>query len=269
MVIAAFANTEINISYSNGKSISKTLNWLDVYQEMSSENDLTGTIVRSSKPVSVVSGTSCTHVLRINTYGCDMVGEQMIPTKAFEKHFIIPPILSNQFMVRIFSSQSNNTVCVKDSLFEKCTTIGAHQWLESVPYSSTLVVTSQEPISVIQYKESEGYMTIIPGIRQFMNSYSFVAPEASQDHNNYISVTILSSASQTLRLDGKPPRQLVGTSNVQPPFNNYTVVTFNITAGYHVMISTETHITFGLIVFGIGKLAAYGYPAGIKFGKSI
>ncbi|XP_052216068.1 IgGFc-binding protein-like [Dreissena polymorpha] len=263
MVISAFANTKVNISFPNGTSISKTLNWLDVYQEASPSNDLTGTIVQSSKPVSVVSGTSCAYVFKSSE--CDMLGEQMIPTNSFQTHFIIPPILSNQFMVRIFSSQSNNKVCVKDSSFEYCSIMDANQWLESVPNNSSLVVSSQKPISVIQYNGNPAYMAIIPGIRQFMNSYTFVVPDDTMINTHYISVTILSSASLTLRLDEKSPGdQLVDTAYVNTPFNNYTILTFGIKAGYHVMTSTETHAVFGLIVFGMWAFGAYGFPAGIN-----
>ncbi|XP_052217766.1 uncharacterized protein LOC127835394 isoform X2 [Dreissena polymorpha] len=266
MVISAFANTEVNISFPNGTSIAKTLNWLDVYQESSVKSDPTGTIIRSSKPVSVVSGVSCANVPKDAHSSCDMVGEQMIPANAFQTYFIIPPIQSYQFMVRIFSSQSNNTVCVKDSSFDNCTTIGSNHWMESVPTNSTLVVTSQESISVIQYKENQAFMTIIPGISQFMNSYTIVVPEVYADHNHYISVTILSSASQSLRLDGKPPSdQRVDTAYVPPPFNNYTILTFRISTGYHAIASTVPQVVFGLIVFGIGNKAAYGYPAGMNF----
>ncbi|XP_052222909.1 uncharacterized protein LOC127838892 isoform X2 [Dreissena polymorpha] len=264
MVISAFANTEVNISFPNGTSISNTLNWLDIYQEASDSSD--PTIVQSSKPVSVVSGASCVQISK-PTGNCDMVVEQMIPSNAFQKHFIIPPILSNQFMVRIFSSHSNNTVCVKDALVENCTKMGANQWLESAPNYLPLVVTSQEPITVIQYKNDQVYMTIIPGIRQFMNSYYFVVPEIYTNHNHYVSVTIISSTSQSLRLNGKPPNdRLVDTVHVELPLNNYTVLTFRITAGNHVMTSTDTHVVFGLIVFGIwNNDGAYGYPAWINF----
>ncbi|KAH3703341.1 hypothetical protein DPMN_078375 [Dreissena polymorpha] len=231
MVISAFSNTEVNISFPNGTSISKTLNWMDVYQEASRLNDLTGTMIQSSKPVSVVSGVSCMYIPEVPSAGnCDMIDEQMIPRSAFQKHFIIPPILSNKFMVRIFSSQSNNKVCVKDSSFENCTTMGSNQWLESTPNTFLLVVTSQKKASVIQYKESQAYMTTIPAIRQCMNPYTFVRQGVYGHHNNYISVTILSSASQSLLLDGiSPSAQLADTAQVVPPFNNYTVLTFRIT----------------------------------------
>ncbi|KAH3805758.1 hypothetical protein DPMN_134065 [Dreissena polymorpha] len=123
IVISPFENTEVNISFPNGTSISKTLNWLYVYQETALNSDLTGTIIMSSKPVSV-----------------------------------------------------------------------------------------------------------------------------------------------TLFLDGKSPRdQLVDTAHVEPPFNEYTVLTFRVTSGYHVMKSTEEHVLFGLIVFGMTSSAAYGFPAGINF----
>ncbi|KAH3818330.1 hypothetical protein DPMN_119935 [Dreissena polymorpha] len=268
MVISPFANTEVNISFPNGTSISKTLNWLDVYQE-TNLNDLTGTIVLASKPVSVVSGHACVLIIDGGN-NCDMIGEQMIPTNAFQTHFIVPPILSNKFIVRIFSSKSNNTVCMKNESFENCTMLGANQLFESAPQHLPLVVTSQEPISVIQYKGTQSYMTTIPGVRQFMNSYTFVRPLVYQNKNDYISVTILSSASQTLRLDGKlPSDQLVDTAHVVPPFNNYTVLTFRITAGYHVMSSTERNVVFGLIVFGFDDLSAYGFPAGMNFGKYV
>ncbi|KAH3813288.1 hypothetical protein DPMN_141741 [Dreissena polymorpha] len=266
MVSSAFTKAEVNISFPNGKLISKTLNWLDVYQEASLLTDLPGTLVQSSKPVSVVSGASCA---RVSTSLCDMACEQMIPTNAFQTYFIVPPILSEQFMVfMVFSSESNNKVCVKDVLFENCKTMGWNQWLQSKTKNSSLVVTSQEPISVIQYKGVRMYMAIIPGIRQFMNSYTFVVPEIYVHHDYYISVIILSSASQSLRLDGTPPIQLNGTFHVEPPFDKYTVLTFRITTRYHVMTSTEIHVVFGLIVFGIDyKDGAFGYPAGINFGK--
>ncbi|XP_052236812.1 IgGFc-binding protein-like [Dreissena polymorpha] len=267
MVMSPFANTEVNITFPNGTWISKTLEWLDVYQEMSPSTDLTGTIVQSSKPVSVVSGASCSYVIQKND--CDMISEQLIPTNAFQRMFIVPPILSNRFVVRIFSSQINSTVCVRDVAVGNCTMMGSNQWIESAPKHSSLVVTSHDPISVIQYKESDTYMTIVPSIQQFINSYTFVVPEVYINHDNYISVTILTAASQTLRLDGKPPRDhLVDTANVASPFNNYTVLTFRITTGLHVMTTTETDVLFGLIAFGNFTFGAYGFPAGIDLGNS-
>ncbi|KAH3805753.1 hypothetical protein DPMN_134060 [Dreissena polymorpha] len=265
MVIAAFDDTSINVSFPNGTTISKSLNWLDIYQEASSTSDLTGTFVQSSKPVSVISGASLSYVVTHTSGYYDMLVEQVIPLNAFESLFIVPPIYnSKQFIVRIFSSQSTNRVCVKDASFEDCTMVGSTKWIESAAKRTPLIVTSQEPISVVQYKESDSYMTIIPGIRQFMNSYAFVVPEVYNGYL-YVALTVLTSAIHTLRLDGRSPADaIIDKANVPAPWNEYTVLTCMITLGYHVITSNETSVTFGVLVYGyIDSGRAFAFPAGM------
>ncbi|KAH3806322.1 hypothetical protein DPMN_134641 [Dreissena polymorpha] len=272
MVIAAFDNTLINVTFPNGTSISKTINWLNVYQEASPSTDLTGTIVQSTKPVSVLSGASYSKVASQGS-SYDMLGEQLLPVNSYETYFIVPPIYSSySFIVRMFSNQIPNRICVKDESIENCTMVGPTKWIESAPKSTALIVTSQEPISVVQYKAGANYyyMTNIPGLRQFINSYAFVVPDVYSSQTTYIAVTIRSSAIHTLRLDGSSPvNQIVHKANVPAPLNEYMVLTYTITPGYHVMNSNETNVLFGLLSFGFVSTTetAFASPVGMLMRK--
>jgi hypothetical protein len=103
-----------------------------------------------------------------------------------------------------------------------------------------VVVTSAAPISVVQYGVGYDYdrvngapfMTVIPGISNYLNEYYFVVPSVYIYLNNYLSVIVPSSQAYELYLDGSS-LTVIKQYNVPDPFSNYTVIIANITAGYH------------------------------------
>ena len=64
-----------------------TLNSMETYQ-IESDNDLTGTRITSSKPLSVFSGSECAYIPRSINY-CDHLVEQVPPTVTWGSKFFV------------------------------------------------------------------------------------------------------------------------------------------------------------------------------------
>jgi hypothetical protein len=146
------------------------------------------------------------------------------------------------------------------------------------------VIVSKSFISVFQFGFGNGYpkviigdpfMTVIQGLKNFLNSYYFAIPSVYMNARNNISVIIPKVNIDGLILDGSNLTSVQkDIFNVSAPFNNYTVLTMNVNSGFHYIYHVNSNVKFGLQVYGLGEITntyvGYGYPGGMQlsnFGK--
>ncbi|XP_053372719.1 uncharacterized protein LOC128546333 [Mercenaria mercenaria] len=135
-----------------------------------------------------------------------------------------------------------------------------------------VIITSNDSISVVQYGVGQDYdqidadefMTVIPGIGNYLNSYYFFIPRIYSSLTNRLSIVVPSTEAGGLRLDGS---QLTSAKSysVPDPFSNYTVLIIPVTVGYHELNHIHTDVVFGVTAFGLGSLIGYGFPVGFGF----
>jgi hypothetical protein len=271
LIVSNAKESSANVNMSvNGETKAQSLNWLNS-EQLVSLSDISGGMVISNSSLSVIAGTSCAHVPTNFTMDCGFLVEQMFPTNAWEKEYIVPNMPPrNGNLIRVVSENIGD-VCFHNRNGSSCKQIPYPDPLEIMTGSEPVVVTSNSFIGVTAYGVGGGpFMTNVPGIGNFMNTYYFVVPSTYASYKNNIAVVAPSADIHGLRLDGLSltTSQVI---KVPSPYNNYSVIISKVQAGYHILIHINETVKFGAILYGSGNNEGYGYPLGIqkKIGKKL
>ena len=190
--------------------------------------DLTGTLVRSNKPVVVISGHECGHVPP-DEIACDHIATQIPPHTTWGYTFLLHPLASRQsgdfYRFATLTDNTEVTITCVDAgsnvaTLANTTTIHnelGRNWGEfqthknpcanpSVPLvPKYCCLQSTEPVIVAQYSYGaavdscingdigDPFMTLIPPVIQYLNSYILPAPvnvTAGDITFRYISVCV-------------------------------------------------------------------------------
>ncbi|KAL4220012.1 hypothetical protein ACF0H5_020424 [Mactra antiquata] len=257
-----------------------------------SERDVTGYHVISSQPVSVISGTLCASVPTTNPDNCDMLMESMIPTDVWDTKYIVPPIVPvENYVVKFLTdcNSNNSTICMKTKTSTDCVSSGNGS--KSFTFGSEpMVATAFDQVGVVQFgtgtgnlthQEGDTFMTAIPGLKNYLNSYTFVIPEVYNDFQNYASIIVEKNKVSGLKLDNNTAIVANYTFDVPQPLDNYIILVIELKPGRHVISHENTLTKFGLLIYGLKKpdpktlvafylyglkidiSVGYGYPAGL------
>ena len=176
----------------DGQVIHKTLNRYDVLQ-LQSFGDLTGTYIKSSQPITVLSGNRCMAIQG----ACDVTVEHMKSLAEWQTEFLISEFENDIATVtRIIAAEANTTVMING---KNIGLINQGEYIERryQPSHFEFVQTSK-PVEIVQYHDIRGsdvFMLNIPAIDQFMTYYIF---EVSSDFPyNYLELYI-----ETIKIDG-------------------------------------------------------------------
>ena len=253
-------------------------------------SDLTGSLVRSNKPIAVFAGHQrC--VLPIEDKGTlgsrDCLVEQMNPIVTWGKSAFITPlaISTNEFNVgdnlfRVVAAFDSTEVFVDDQFVAR---LQPGEFYEA-PIRQAHIVETTRPTMVAMFKKTAGpgqlgqarygdpFVTLVPPFEQFMNTYRFVSiqaydwtiinnvpvPLSTIYDEQWLNVVIPERYVSSLRLDGAVVAESfnpIGTSGfswAQIPMND----------GVHE-ITADT--IFGIYVYGYGLANSYGYIGGMAF----
>jgi hypothetical protein len=281
-VIGVYDNTQVMVRDSQNVAFAAnvTLNRLDMFQQISI-TDLTNLILESDKPMVVYAGTTCANVPHNIAY-CDLIAEQMIPVEYWAKEYIVPPILPQTgYEVRIQKRniRDNEPVCMFHETRQVCVNPSSvfNSTRGFIFENRTTVVTSTDAIAVVQYgvgddydsnDEGDPFMTIIPGLDNYLSSYYFAVPHVySYGFDNFIAIIVSTADKKSLILDGKTFTWNT-TYDVPKPHNQFEVIISSISPGYHEL-KTDNQSPFGLVAYGYNKLSGYGYSAGMLLERTI
>ena len=246
-------------NYTNGQSFTITLARLETFH-LKHNNDLSGTIITTSYPVAVLSGSPCENV---GSSACDHLVSFLIPVKKWGKQYILVPAIDSKStdFYRVFASQET---MVKSRGVTTNLRRGEFLEIRITKNELSSFVSCSKPCQVVQYFNGalEPSMIILPSTEQFATSYKAVPIMEPQLTDHYITIIIEEENKDTLKLNR--------TSNVKLNWQKvndtkYTWALFNINAPTDVASCNDKK--FGVIVVGY-KLAdsqSYGYPAGFKF----
>ena len=248
-----------------------TLNSMETYQ-IASDNDLTGTKIISSKPLSVFSGAECANVPQNICVHCDHLVEQVPPTVTWGSKFLVASLegRSSGERIRVLSARAasvtvncNTNVSVSEFQLQSG---GSFREFE-IPINSFCSIESTSPVLVAQYAYGRGsdgvgdpFMMIIPPIEQFTNNY-FV--EAFPHFvSNYVTVYVSSECFQTA-LDNSI---VTGWMNVVCSSGEVCghVSRTSVSTGAHSIHHQNRSAVLGVSVYGFDKRNSYGYPGGMR-----
>ncbi|XP_053381610.1 IgGFc-binding protein-like isoform X2 [Mercenaria mercenaria] len=237
-------------------------------------NDVSGSIVTSSKPVAIFSGSALAHV-PAGIGDWQYLVEQMIPTKYWTTRFIVPPIYPRRhFVVKLFTDQDNTEVHYYNSTDHFALNMNKMTSVELLFSTDPVTVLANKPISVIQYGHNgdkmagDPFMSTTQGITQFKNSYKFVTQKYySRVGSNTIAITILKNSTGGLLLNGHSMSYWSAKNvSVSPPLDQYTTLFVNAIHNSYFHLYHSDGIKFGAIIYGRpGNLVAYGYPLQLSF----
>ncbi|XP_062600848.1 IgGFc-binding protein-like [Saccostrea cucullata] len=236
-------------TYRNEEVFTTSLNEYETLQ-VGHTTDLTGTFIKSSKPIAVFSGNRCQY-LRFGT--CSHMVTQLPPITEFDNKYIVPPFYGNSGTLIQVISETQTSIDV---------TIGneASTWYMKEKEFRKREVTSDE----ITILESNGailvtgfgmgasfndpYMTVIPGVHQYIDYYKVVVTDGYT--YNYICVIIPNEFAKDLQINGSSfdYYKTVRLSSAVLD-TSFSIRLIEVNSG-PVEVSTTNNSKFGLIVYG-------------------
>lgn len=253
----------------------------------SGRGDLTGSRVKSTKPVAVF-GSHQRALLPIqfksNLSSRDHLVEQMPPLETWGKSVFIVPhaqptvqAIAGSDIYRVLAAYDNTRVLLNG---QPLTTLNAGQFYEA-PLTQEGWLTANEQILVAQFKKTatpsglgggvgpqvgDPFMMVIPTVEQYDKGYRFInvrvrdvgAANNESFTEHYVTMVIHANGVGSLQFDGQPVPQ----NAFRPIVNSgYVYGNFRVSAGVH---TARADSGFGIYVYGYGQANSYGYIGGGK-----
>ena len=248
---------------------------------LSSEDDLTGSRVVSSKPIAFISGHECGTV-PFNIRYCDQLVEQFPPSATWGKRFISAPI-EERFAVDIFKvvSSRDNTILRSNCFQGNSITLNAGQFREfNISSTSFCYYESTEPLLMVQFsvasdldnvQAGDPFMVVVPPVEQYRNSYdisTFVSSDETNPGTNYINILLPADGGspQNVLFDGQPLSSSIQFVEIPCVFGEEIcayVAQMNTTAESHVLSTSDPSVVVNAIVYWLSFRVGHGYFAGM------
>ncbi|OWF36917.1 IgGFc-binding protein [Mizuhopecten yessoensis] len=264
LVVGLYANTSLNItvratsgasyqneSYLSGQTLYETMKEYDTIQIVSEKrhNDFTGTEIKSSKPVSVFSGSQFSESSHL---------AEQIPTVAKwgEHHVTAPPadeFLYNTTIVAAFPNTLLNFSCLDGS--EKLLTLAeAGSFLNMRPSNVTCLISSTRPVLVsiaIYSYTADTSMTIIQPMKRVLGDLMFLAPE-----NVYcLNLVVVTYCNSSLTLD----KESLGTMKIDGD-SGICIGRASIGTGIHTIRSSGHAFFISGYIHGTKNINSIAFP---------
>ena len=256
------ADTTMNISLSRYQTFQ--------YQH---KEDLSGTVIESSEPISVVAGTKVARMpetyAKTSIHG-SFVLEQLPSANYFGRYYIVPTLHGRtSYIVKVFTTETRASIDMKNSTGTFTYTVTVGKPLQIYNDNEPLFLSSDTPVYVVQYSlvyevDNAGgdFMMNIPSVSNFMTRYDFSIPSVQSKFNNYLSIVSKSEDLSDILLDSTPLSPLTPTS-ISTPVGNFTISTTSVSIGNHT-ITSKTGKACGALQYGYVSYFGYGFPLGMK-----
>lgn len=247
----------------------------------SSQADLTGSFVTSSKPVAVFSGHQRSKIpSSFPTGSRDLLFEQLPGVETWGKSTVVVPF-ATAINARTDGNDLFRVIAAYDStkvfLDEKETALINRGGFYELALTKPIKVNSSKPVMVTCYKKTSGegfaggnfktgdpFMTVTPPTDQFLPSYLFVSPQVTRNSSpeydyQYVTIVVPNSAVDSVTLDGVVLQQNIFTQIGQ---SGFSYSNRSLTDGTHTISCTKP---IGIYVYGYGNAVSYGYVGGMRF----
>ena len=241
-----------------------TLKKNECYQDF--PGDITGISIKTSKPVSVMSGHVCATV---TTGTCNYIMQNLPPVNHFGQQYILSPFLgrTSGFVYRVVSVSPGitNVAIEPGEIFS----LSPGEFYEgnTATTEELLTITSDNPVLISQYTKSQAtndfgdpFMVVIPSTQHFSHNATFPTIALKQSNPNYhVSITSRCDTIDLFSLDD----MLLSTQNMlQTSDGEFCVLRTSVNPGFHSV--THPSASFFVLVYGFAYADAYGYKAGYQ-----
>ncbi len=281
LIVAAENNTQVEITPSAatlqgnaaGTPFTIMLQQGQTYM-VQSNGDLTGSTVKATggmatcKKFAVFGGNQCASIPNVGAQFvccCDHLYEQIPDVNRWGKNFVISPLTTRIGDTYTITAHTNGTVVNVSGV--GVYNLNAGQFVEFITPGPAKWITSNNPVLVAQYANSQDYdfcagadpfYIIIPPVEQATTDAIFGAYAMPLTTNYYLNVvTKTVNIAGGVVLDGVP----IPAASYQPVTGNpaWSFAPITILAGSHVL-----HCDTGFIAttYGFGQYESYGYLAG-------
>ncbi|XP_053387615.1 uncharacterized protein LOC123542475 [Mercenaria mercenaria] len=269
-------DTTITVTNFNGNH-SEKLNKLESYTQRTAQ-DPNVSSVTSNKAINILYGCMCTTVPSRLGIDCDGLYDSQVPVRYFGTTFIISPVIPKSgYAVRLYANTTSATVSVKYSNTTSQGSVSFTGMHELQFGTDATVITSDKPLNVIQYgytaKRSDhvdygdAFMASVPAVTHFSNNYVFPTPFPDKNFTYRIAVTIQNNHFNGLLLDGRNVSSMnnQGTWTPPSPFNNFTIVTLELSPGNHILNHLSQDARFSVLLYGLKQKYGFGLYLGFSF----
>lgn len=263
--------------YGPGDRIEKILNKRDNIL-IKSREDLTGTFIKATKPISVVSGVSGATIPE-DKQTVDHMITHLVPVNRWGTTFIIPPVPGRRsgYRFRVIASCPLTTIDMNSPGMQIPMLMKPGDFYECDVQKSVLI-TSIKPVMVVQYAKSQAFregskprndgdgdalMLVIPPWESYLTNnitftgINFIGP---QYFRTKASITALCTDFSHIKLNGE---LILGN---QFEFDNFCTKeatldallnSFTVSSG-----ASKSSSKFLILVYGAALEISYAYPAG-------
>jgi hypothetical protein len=241
----------------------------------SADSDFSGSLVKATKPVQIITGISCTQS-PIGQPACDHMEEIVFPAETLGRHYFVAPPTSPLgnvvgHVVRIYGNADGTTLTYPSGkpagapkslkagqvvdlgiVAQSFEIVGDHEFaIATFQLGAALV----DPNTVAPDQQGDPAQSLSTAVEQYRKKYVFLAPA---DYNVSF-VDVVQQMNTTLTLDGNQ----VG---IQPTAigSGYGVARILLGAGNggaHLLTATAP---VGIQVMGYGAYTSYQYPGGLN-----
>jgi len=228
--------------------------------------DLTGTLIKSDKPIAVFGSHLCTSVSSSNFWYCDHLVEQLLPVNTWGNDFYTAPLAtrSGGDVFRVLAAYNATTITVNGVAVANLNRGQFHQ----MSLTAASRISASKPVLVAQFANSSDYdgvvnadpfMSQVQAVRHYTTAYLFSTP-TNDFPTNYLQIISPTAAAGSVRLDGV----VIGAASFSAiPGTTYSFARVPVTAGSHIVSGDQP---FAASVYGWAEYDSYGHPACFYFG---
>lgn len=235
-------------------------------------SDFSGTLVKASAPIQVLSGIACTQMPH-GLEACDHLEETVMPVETLGQHYFVtaptgPSGSASTYVVRLYGNVDGTQLTYPGSNPGAPAMINAGQVVELASVTQDFEVTADHELTVAVFQYGAGPMsgtrqgdpaqTFISSVEQYRLKYVFLAPDDYE--SSYADVVMPMDAE--VALDGAPLG--VAPAPISSGFGIARVRLGPGQGGAHVLTSSAP---VGLQVMGYGAYTSYQYPGGLNLGR--
>ena len=222
--------------------------------------DLSGTIIRTDKPVAVFGGHRCANMPSSSVWFCDFLVEQLLPVNTWGHEFYTAPLAtrSGGDSFRILAGYDDTTVAINGAVVANLDRGKFHQ--TTLAAGSRIV--ADKPVFVVQYANSSDYdgvtksdpfMLTVQATRHYETRYAFCTP-ATDFPDNFIHLIAPAGAVASIQLNGAA----VGAGAFTLiPGTTYAFARLPVAPGAHLVTGGAP---FAASIYGWAQYDSYGHP---------
>jgi PKD repeat protein len=239
------------------------------------QGDLTGTYIKSNKPIALYSGSWATTVPNSSSYAWDHLYEQIPPLQSWGRKFVSVPLKSRgKDTYRILASVDQTTVKIAEKMPILLNRGQFYEFMLNADEPS--LIESDHPVLLAQYSNSNDVdhpaylppgetwdgdpsMLIVSPVDQTREEVTFVAYDTPEIYQKfYVNIVTRDNSVNQILLDDQP------VDFISLPNSGYSYAQVKISIGNHNLISTEAGKGFIAYVYGFGGVESYGYSVGFN-----